>query len=178
MGATSLQKANCQLIRLSSYDSKNTIGSSPESDSNAEENPDGQPVLKLRHTGSKVWKDIRGAIKAIGRSSRSVIDGSGDWNMPPEHSSNTVAATQYAVQPDTRETHSKRTTKGTSAKELIRKLRLNPAALASNSTLLVRNPSRRARSSLRTLNNAQSSELDSPPSSGASVEQGNIKQEK
>ncbi|KAF4996462.1 hypothetical protein FDECE_12435 [Fusarium decemcellulare] len=168
MGATSLQKANCQLIRLSSYDSKNTIGSSPESNSNAEENPDGQPVLKLRHTGSKVWKDIRGAIKAIGRSSRSVIDGSGDWNMPPEHSSNTVAATQYAVQPDTRETHSKRTTKGTSAKELIRKLRLNPAALASNSTLLVRNPSRRARSSLRTLNNAQSSELDSPPSSGAS----------
>ena len=35
------------------------------------ERSDDSRVVKSRHTGSKVWADIRGAIKAIGRSSRS-----------------------------------------------------------------------------------------------------------
>ena len=30
----------------------------------------GPDVMKLRHVGSKVWSDIRGAVKAIGRGSQ------------------------------------------------------------------------------------------------------------
>ncbi|KAI8718763.1 hypothetical protein NCS52_00656200 [Fusarium sp. LHS14.1] len=120
--------------------------------------------MGLRRTGSKVWKDIRGVIRAIGRSSRSGLEASADSHTAPVDSTKASVLTipRHAEEPP------KRIPKGIGAKDLIRKLRLNPAALESNSTLVQRSPLKRARSSLLVLHSAHSSDLDTPRSSGAS----------
>ncbi|KAM5383620.1 hypothetical protein ACJZ2D_001857 [Fusarium nematophilum] len=169
MGPSLPKKANRQLLRISSSGSKKIRPSSSSSVSNGEENVEGQPVLRLRHTGSKVWRDIRGAIKAIGRSSHSGLEDSIDSNIPPQDLAKALGLAEDGTQLGPGEaSSSNRKAKSIAAKELIRKLRLNPAALSSNATLVLRNTSRRARSSLQVLHSAHSSDMDTPRSSGAS----------
>ncbi|RSM13408.1 hypothetical protein CEP52_001995 [Fusarium oligoseptatum] len=134
---------------------------------NGDDDGDGKHVMGLRRTGSKVWKDIRGVIRAIGRSSRSGLEASADSNSAPVDSTKVSILNKDAI-PHHVEESPKRTPKGIGAKDLIRKLRLNPVALDSNSTLVQRSPLKRARSSLLVLHSAHSSDLDTPRSSGAS----------
>ncbi|KAF5017752.1 hypothetical protein F66182_10300 [Fusarium sp. NRRL 66182] len=159
MAPALLKKASQQLLRISSCDSRSPFESSPELESNGAENSDGQHVLRLRNTGSKVWS----AIKAIKRNTRS------DSNTPPEETHKAHVLAKNTRQLDMKEeSYLKDAIKITQAKELIRKLRLNPIAMASNSTLVVRTSPKRLRSSLQELNIVNSSELNTQNSSEAS----------
>jgi hypothetical protein len=81
-----------------------------------------------------------------------------DANTLPEEPVKTRLLNRFAPQREgvTRSAH---------AKDFIGKLRLNPMAMSSNSTLLIRTSPRRASSSLQLLKHPQLNELDTPSSS-------------
>jgi hypothetical protein len=68
MGESASNKGNQHLVRTPS---QNSLASQPDSSppTRHQEASAGNHVLSFRRTSSKVWSDIRGAIKAIGRSS-------------------------------------------------------------------------------------------------------------
>ncbi|KAL6403151.1 Serine/threonine-protein kinase cbk1 [Ilyonectria robusta] len=125
----------------------------------------GQHVLRLRHTSSKVWSDIRGAIKAIGRSSNgnpTVAKWTPRGTTPEPCHGKIIAVNNERVFPSTPQV------KGITPKDILRKLRLKHPALASNTTVVLRTPPLRGRSSLQALTNVHfpsSSELGSSHSS-------------
>ncbi|KAF4964285.1 hypothetical protein FSARC_7780 [Fusarium sarcochroum] len=163
MAPTLLKKASRQFIRISSCESKNALESLPGSEVNDSGNSETQHGWKLRNSGSKRWKPFLGAFKSIRKSARGGIEVSKDSNKLPE------------VLPKDAQRHvvkekscPKRATSSAHTKELLRNLQLNPLAMKSNSTLVIRASPKGARSSLQLLDTARSSELDTPRSSEAS----------
>lgn len=70
MGSTLLNKRSHQLLPTFSVDSADAPSASSLPCSRDRGSPADDHALKLGHTSSKIWSDIRDAIKAIGRSSR------------------------------------------------------------------------------------------------------------
>ncbi|KAF4339707.1 agc ndr ndr kinase [Fusarium beomiforme] len=151
MAPTLLKKASQQFIRLSSCDSKNIFEPSPGPESNIAEGSDTQSTRRFRNGTSKRWAPFRGA------------ETSKNANGFPEEHSKACLLFRSVRRPE-------HATRSPDAKEvlLMRKLRLHPSAMASNSTLVVRNSQKRARSSLQLVNPTPSTGLITPPSSEAS----------
>ncbi|KAF4455077.1 hypothetical protein F53441_2516 [Fusarium austroafricanum] len=150
MAPTLLKKASQQFIRLSSCDSKNIFESAPGSGINGEGSSEAQSMRKLRNGGPKRWAPFRGA------------EASKDVNLPEEQ-----AKTRFLLK-SVRKQESATRNPDTKELSFMRKLGLNTTAMASNSTLVIRNSPKRARSSVQLLNPPHSSGLITPYSSEAS----------
>ncbi|KAK5990885.1 Serine/threonine-protein kinase cbk1 [Cladobotryum mycophilum] len=98
------------------------------------ENSIGPESLKLHRASSKVWSEIRGAIKAIGGNSRSSSRGS----------TASTTSTQATDTPSVRR-------KGITTRDFVKKLRLDALGLGPNTTVVLRNPPMKRRGSLHIL---------------------------
>ncbi|KAF7561124.1 hypothetical protein G7046_g3022 [Stylonectria norvegica] len=188
MTPTLVNKASYQFLHAFSGDSLDTVeATSPPCSADQDSPGDQSHVLKLRRGSSKVWSDIRGAIKAIGRSSRGGSQGSTVLEWSPNGSSSQLfkgkfvtmkkdggsAASSPKGKPiilrdrDEGSTSSSRKGKGRGLvpKDLIKKLGLSHLGLASNTTLVHRDTSLRPGSSLQGLGGTQSAPASDPDSS-------------
>ncbi|KAF5582616.1 agc ndr ndr kinase [Fusarium pseudocircinatum] len=162
MAPTLLKKASQQFVRLSSCDSKNIFEASPGSDLNVADGAEAQTSRKFRTGGSKRWTPFRGAFKSMRKNARSRAEVSKDAHEFPEDQARPHLLFRSVPRQE-------RGTRSPDAKEVvIRKLGLHPTAMASNSTLVIRNSPKRARSFLQLVNPTPSSGLITPPSSEAS----------
>ncbi|QPC66801.1 hypothetical protein HYE67_009032 [Fusarium culmorum] len=166
MAQTLLKKASQQFIRLSSCDSKNAIEPSPDSELNGPEGPEAQHGRKVGNIASKRWKPLR----SVFRNLRIIIEISKDSKPPTEDQIKAHQLTKYALQHGF-------TVKNTDSKGIPRKSHLNPVAMTSNSTLVIRTPPQRARSSLQPLNVTPSSDLETPSCSEASAKPSSYQEE-
>ncbi|KAM3485382.1 hypothetical protein MY8738_001389 [Beauveria namnaoensis] len=122
-------------------------------------------MLKLRRASSRVWSDLRGAFKAIGKSTG--YDGKGQATsliqVAGSHNSNTIEyrsedAHLVPIKRDDRidELHSSNKEKAPTPSELVKRLRLDTLGIVPSTTVILRSsPSRnrRRRSSAQALNN-------------------------
>ncbi|KAM0225920.1 hypothetical protein ACHAPA_000452 [Fusarium lateritium] len=156
MAPALLKKASQHFIRLSSCDSKNafTAPLGPE-----EAGADSLEEQYARKTGggSKKWNPFLSAFNRR-KNTRSGVEGGKDANTLPDERVKTRLLNRYVPRGEG-------VTRSAYAKDFIGKLRLNPIAMSSNSTLLIRTSPRRASSSLQLLNHPRLNELDTPPSS-------------
>ncbi|RFN46963.1 agc/ndr/ndr protein kinase [Fusarium flagelliforme] len=168
MAPALLKKASQQFIRLSSCDSKHALELSPDSEANG---PDGLDARKHGNVGPKRWrKPFRSALKSLRISGRSVVEVSKDLNTPPGDQVRAIQLAKYAQQHGF-------AAKSPHTKELLRKFRPNPVAMTSNSTLVIRTPPARARSSLQPLNVTPLSDLSTPTCSEASAKPSSVPEE-
>ncbi|CVK83390.1 related to cell wall biosynthesis kinase [Fusarium mangiferae] len=162
MAPTLLKKASQQFVRLSSCDSKTIIEASPGSELNVVDGSEAQTSWKFRTGGSKRWAPFRGAFKNMRKNARSRAELSKDAHDFAEDQAKNHLLFRSVPRLE-------RGTRSPEAKEVVtRKLGLHPTAMASNSTLVIRNSPKRARSSLQLVNPTPSSGLITPPSSEAS----------
>ncbi|KAI1031865.1 hypothetical protein LB504_001083 [Fusarium proliferatum] len=162
MAPTLLKKASQQFVRLSSCDSKNIIEASPGSELNVADGSEAQTSWKFRTGGSKRWPPFRGAFKNMRKNARSHAELSKDAHDFAEDQARNHLLFRSVPRLE-------RGTRSPDAKEVVtRKLGLHPTAMASNSTLVIRNSPKRVRSSLQLVNPTPSSGLITPPSSEAS----------
>ncbi|KAH6898793.1 kinase-like domain-containing protein [Thelonectria olida] len=167
MGESPVNKGSHRLVQTPSQDS---LASQPglSLPTGQQEASAGNHVLSFRRTSSKVWSDIRGAIKAIGRSSNSSkkqMDSQGPSITRVPGKTALLAEDNEAVSPS-------RKGKGISPEELLRNLQLNHPALASSTTIVLRNEALRTPSSVQALagdNSSAHSESNSPYSSAGSA---------
>ncbi|KAF5248505.1 hypothetical protein FANTH_5906 [Fusarium anthophilum] len=162
MAPTLFKKASQQFVRLSSCDSKNIFEAPPGSELNIADGSESQASRKFRNGGSKRWAPFRGAFKNMRKNTRSRAEASKDAHESPDDQAKPHLLFRSVPRLE-------RGTRSPDAKEvMIRKLGLHPTAMASNSTLVIRNSPKRERSSLQLVNPVPSSGLITPPSSGAS----------
>ncbi|CAM1506721.1 Fc.00g063620.m01.CDS01 [Cosmosporella sp. VM-42] len=174
MGSALLQKRSFPLLptfSIDSVDAPTAPSSLPCSGDRG--SPVDLHVLKLRDASSKVWSDIRGAIKAIGRSSRGASQGSTilDFHSGTDSPQQPPKGKAVAFKGDEGSDSPSRKGKGIAPRDLIRKLRLNNLGLASNSTIVLGDTPGSREGSPKALASLQSSpftESDSPPSTGES----------
>ncbi|KAM0498088.1 hypothetical protein ACHAP8_006540 [Fusarium lateritium] len=161
MAQTLLKKASQQFIRLSSCDSKNALEPPPDSELNGPEDPEVQHGRKLGSVASKRWKPLRSAFRNLRISGR-IIETSKDSKPPTEDQIKAHQLTKYALRHGF-------AAKSPISKETLPKSHLNPVAMTSNSTLVIRTTPKRARSSLQPLNIVPLSDLETPSCSEASA---------
>ncbi|RGP65624.1 hypothetical protein FLONG3_9127 [Fusarium longipes] len=162
MAQTLLKKASQQFIRLSSCDWKNALEPSPDSELNGPEGIEAHHGWKLGNATAKRWKPLR------------IIETSKDAKTPTEEQIKDQIKTDQLNKYALRHGFNARSP---NSKELLRKLHLNPMAMTSNSTLVIRTPSKRARSSLQLLNITPLSDLETPPCSEASTKPSSIQED-
>ncbi|KAH6961294.1 kinase-like domain-containing protein [Fusarium avenaceum] len=157
MAPALLKKASQHFIRLSSCDSKNAFITPVGPEGVGADSLDEQYARKPGNGSSKKWKPFRAAFNRR-KNTRSGAESGKDANTLPEERVKTRLLNKYGPQREgvTRSAH---------AKDFIGKLRLNPIAMSSNSTLLIRTSPRRLSSSLQLLKHPQMNESDTPPSS-------------
>ncbi|KAM3507077.1 hypothetical protein MY11210_007290 [Beauveria gryllotalpidicola] len=123
-------------------------------------------MLKLRRASSRVWSDLRGAFKAIGKSTGYDDEGQATTSLirvAGSHNSNTIEYRPEDAQlvPMKRndriqELHSSNKEKAMTPGELVKRLRLDTFGMTPSTTVILRSsPSRnrRRRSSAQALNN-------------------------
>ncbi|KAM3438938.1 hypothetical protein MY4824_003008 [Beauveria thailandica] len=122
-------------------------------------------MLKLRRASSRVWSDLRGAFKAIGKSTGYDDEEEATSLIPVagSHNSNTIEyrsedAQLVPMKRDDRmhELHSSNKEKAMTPGELVKRLRLDTLGITPSTTVILRSsPSRnrRRRSSAQALNN-------------------------
>ncbi|KAF4997785.1 hypothetical protein FGRMN_3623 [Fusarium graminum] len=158
MAQAILKKASQQFIRLSSCDSKNASAIPLKMEG---EGADSSEAQNVRNNCPKKWSPFRSAFSSMRKGTHNGAEGCKHTNPLPKGRVKTGLLNKYTQGCDgaARSAH---------AKDLIKKLRLNPIAMASNSTLLIRTSPKRTISSFQLLKPHHSSELDTLPSSEAS----------
>ncbi|KAI9171594.1 FK506-binding protein [Paramyrothecium foliicola] len=145
--STSLEITGCPSLRVS-----------PEHEIQADPN-----VLKLCHASSKVWSDIRGAIKAIGRKSHSSVSEAStiiDWG--PVTSPALIERDQVDYSAALKRPEDPKS-RGCTPREFARRLCFANLGLKSSPTVVVQNSSPKVKGSLKSFARSHST-----PSSDAS----------